>query len=277
MGLLFKDLHLSLMKAKYGKNGVFQSPYDSRDYKFKDLVPMGAIKIPDNYETPLPDNFEPFDQGSSSMCAAASMCMLRYLQEIDQSEIDQKFSPAFTYANRIAGEDFEGMYIRSVFKKAREGVVPYSELPGFYSYPVCKAKLSSRKDELLEKASNFKIDSFYTCNSRAEIQTAIMETKAVITGIPIFKSFYKPVNGYVKYNRLTDRKSSGGHAVTLIGWKTVDGKLYWKLLNSWGNYPGSLNGIVWLPEAYPFLDKCYAAVDNSIETKWEEYKSKYNK
>ena len=40
--------------------------------------------------------------------------MIRYLQESDTdnggSGITEKFSPSFTYGNRIPGEDFEGMY-----------------------------------------------------------------------------------------------------------------------------------------------------------------------
>ena len=62
-------------------NNLFQSPYDSRDYKFKDIVPLGAFPIPLNYETKRTPFI--FDQGQSSMCCAASFATIRYMQESD--------------------------------------------------------------------------------------------------------------------------------------------------------------------------------------------------
>ena len=67
---------------KFGQtNNLYKSPYDSRDYKFKDLVPLGAFKIPDNYETERTPFI--FDQRTSSMCCAASFSTIRYMQEAD--------------------------------------------------------------------------------------------------------------------------------------------------------------------------------------------------
>ncbi len=256
-------------------NNLYQSPYDSRDYKFKDLVPVGSFPIPDSYETPRTPFI--FNQGDSSMCCAASFSMIRYMQESDVSAggsgITEPFSPTFTYANRIDGEDFEGMYVRSCCKKGREGALPYSVLPGFYSLGEAKRRFNKDKEKYLEMAKPFAISSFYQCSSREQTQMAIMQTKAVIGAINVYKCVYTPdSDGYIRYSRFIHRKSDGGHAVVLCGWKRdKSGKLWWRMQNSWGRDYGD-EGRVWIPEDMPWLDNPYAIVDTNFETKWAEYK-----
>ncbi len=264
-------------KKKYqNNNNLLHDPYDNRDYKFKDLVPVGAIRIPDSYETPDLPKDKIFDQGDSSMCCACAFSSLRYIQESgkEQSGITEQFSPTFTYGNRLRGENFEGMYMRSCCKKAKkDGSLPISILSGFYSYPKCKDLVEANEAEFLRLAKPFRISSYYNCNSRSQMKTAIMETGAILIGIYVFDCFYKPdkITGKISYNPHKDIRNDGGHSVLLTGFKTERGKLYWKVLNSWGTEWG-LNGYAWLPEDYPmFVDK-YAIVDNVTETKWNEYK-----
>ena len=261
----------------YGRTGLYASPYDERDYKFKNLVPVGAVEIPESYETPELDFV--YDQGNSQMCAACAYNYIRYLQEKDeeQSELDSPFNPVFNYANRPKGEDFEGMYLRSVCKKGKDGSVPNStsKIPFLYgSYIKCKNYLNSRREELLEMAKPFAISSYYQCTSREQVQTAILTTKAVIGGLFIFNSLLKPEKGYVKYNKNRDLKNYGGHAIVLVGWKHEKGKFYWRLQNSWGSNWGE-NGRVWIPAEYPWLENPYALVDMVTETKWKDYQLKY--
>ena len=263
-------------KEKYGNsNNLLPSPYDKRDYKFKDLIPLSVMKIPDEYETERTPFI--FDQGSSSMCCAASYCTIRYLQEKEQSYIDEAFSPAFQYANRLEGENFEGMYVRSCCKKGLEGSVFYSELPGFYKFATCKRLFEKKKDELLEKASHFPISSYYQCSNRESVQVAIMTTKAVLGGIYIYESMYEPdSDGFVHYNKNKDTKNYGGHAVVICGWKTDEnGKFWWRIQNSWGKDWGD-KGRGWIPEEYPWTESPWALIDNDIQITFQEYQQKYN-
>lgn len=263
-------------KQKYSNtNKVLASPYDKRDYKFSDQVPLAAFVIPKNYSTATKNYV--FDQGQTSMCAACSLTNLRYMQEQDQSQITMPFSPAFTYANRITGEDFEGMYIRSLCKKSREGVLPYELLPGFFTYKECKRKFNANKAKYLEEAAPFATTSFYQCNTRVAMQQAIMMYKGIVAGIYVYDSLYYPdKDGTVKYNPSTDTANYGGHCILLAGWKTDDatGKLYWRLINSWGREYG-VNGEVWLPEEYPMMENPYSIVDEEPGMLWESYKEKF--
>lgn len=270
----------NLFQKKYAKtNNLFQSPYDSRDYKFKDLVPVGAFKIPANYETKVTPFI--YDQGESSMCCAASFATIRYMQESDVenggSGINEPFSPAFTYANRLDGEDFEGMYVRSCCKKGKEGTIPYKVLPGFYSLPRAKKLFNENKEKYLEMAKPFAINSYYQCSSREQVQMAIMQTKGVIGALNVYQCFYNPdSDGFVRYSRFIHRKSDGGHAVVLCGWMTDrSGKLWWRVQNSWGVKYGD-HGRCWIPEDMPWLDNPYAVVDTDFTTKWEKYKEENN-
>lgn len=264
-------------KKIYSKNNkLLASPYDKRDYNFGDEVPVSAFRIPDNYSTPTAPHI--FDQGQSSECAACSCTGIRYMQEQDQSKITTPFSPSFTYANRPEGEDFEGMYIRTVCKQARLGTVPYDVFPGFYSYNECKRQFNANKDKWMDMAKPFAISSFYQCDSRIAMQQAIMMYKGILAGVYVYRSLYFPdKDGVINYNKNLDTKNYGGHCIILAGWKTdvSTGKLYWRLINSWGTDYGK-NGIVWLPEDYPFLENPFAIVDNEPGLAWKDYKDKYN-
>ena len=267
-------------KEKYqNTNLLIPDPYDKRDYKFKDLVPVGAVKLPKNFESPELPLDKIFDQGQSSMCCACAFSSLRYMQEskATQSGITDTFSPTFTYGNRLVGEDFEGMYMRSCCKKAKQdGSLPISVLSGFYTYPICKELVKKNEANYKKLAKPFRISSYYQCNSRTQMQTAIVETGAILVGIYVFNCFYKPnkTTGKISYNPLIDIRNDGGHAILLTGYKEVRGKLYWRVLNSWGTEWGQ-HGYAWLPENYPMLPDKYAIVDNITEVKWKKYKEEH--
>ena len=267
-------------RDKYGDNyvGIYASPYDERDYKLDELIPKGAIDIPKEYSSKEPPFI--YDQGKSSECAACSYNTIRFMQESDiesgGSGITEKFSPSFTYGNRLDGEDFEDMYLRSVCKKGRDGSIPWSVYPGFYTYAKCKLQFTLNKTHWLELARPFRISSFYQCTSREQIQQAIIECKAVLAGINVLECIYKVgKDGIVNYDKNKDLMSFGGHAVTVIGWRTDENnQLWYKVVNSWG-YDYGDNGIMWIPEKYPWLEQPWAIVDYVMETKWEEYKENY--
>ena len=88
------------IKETYGKNlGLFQSPYDPNQWKFKDAVPLSAFRIPDNYITESAYKFC-FDQKDSSQCAASSYSYIRMLQE-------QGLSLGVPYIKHIDNEIWE--------------------------------------------------------------------------------------------------------------------------------------------------------------------------
>ena len=207
----YKDKYKDTLK-------LLQSPYDERNYKFGKLLPMNAFRIPDTYITDTSDFA--YNQEYSSMCCASALCYIRNLQEKEQSMVNIPFCPSFIYANRYEDELFEGMYLLSACKKAREGFVLYDEMVYPTTFNNARKEFLTRKDELLELAYPWRIGSFYTCHNRKEIQVAIMQTKAVLIGVPVFESFYNPdKNGIIKF--VKGQTSDGGHAVCLKGWAVL--------------------------------------------------------
>lgn len=262
--------------------GIIQSPYDNRDYKYSDLVPCKSTRfkeqLPKQYESPM----TPFvyDQGNSEECAACSYNLVRYMQESNTNKggsgIEEPFSPSFNYANRIPGEYFEGMYLRSVCKKGKDGSIPYSVFPGFYTFDQCREKFLKNQTKWLEMAKPFAINSYYQCTDRTSVKSAIIECGGVIGGVWVYDSFYKPDNeGIIHYDPKTDTENYGGHAIVICGYKEINGKLYWRIQNSWGLKWGQY-GRAWIPEDYPWIESPWAVVDMNFETKWKEYKEKYN-
>ena len=269
----------NIIKETYGKNlGLFQSPYDPNQWKFKDAVPLSAFKIPDNYITESTYKFS-FDQKDSSQCAASSYSYIRMLQENDkeQSELDTYFSPTWSYGLRVDGGFCgEGMYLSDVVRGGREfGSVLFNELEYPCSYPKAKKLAKEKKDDLLVKGKPFRISSYYTCTTRREIQIAIMETKAVMIGVPCFDSIFEPdKEGKVRF--IKGQSNSGGHAVCLVGWQKDEDGVWWIVKNSWGKYTKHGDGSTFLlHETYPWMDDAYVLVDEVTDMKFKEYKEKF--
>ena len=99
----------------------------------------------------------------------------------------------------------------------------------------CKYKASNAKCpagyKLSAKAESF---GFVGAQGRkptvAEVQQAIMDYGYVSVTVGANASFMNLGGGIQK----ACPKSQTNHMVTLVGWKTVDGKVYFKLKNSWG-------------------------------------------
>lgn len=257
-----------------GYNGLIPSPYDKRDYKFSEIAqPLGAFIIPQEYQSPVFPYV--YDQGSSSMCCACAYNAIRYLQESESSGLKEPLSPAFTYGNQDDTENFEGMYLRSCCKHGRDGSILLRELPGFYSKNQAMELVRTNKENYLHKAENYKIDRFFICNSRTEIQQAIMQYKGVITGIPIYDCMFEVrKDGIVNYDTSKDVVSAGGHAIAITGWKNINNTLYWIVLNSWGPEWGE-NGYCYLPESYPWIDNAYVVVDDENSKVYEDYVAEF--
>lgn len=256
-------------------SGWLKSPYDRRDWNFKEYVPLEAVDIPANYESEQVNYI--FDQGDSNQCCACAFSSLRYLQESKQSGLTKPFSPTYTYGTRDPIETYEGMYLRNCLKKARTaGSILYSDLPGFCSTREAMNKVKQKQAEYLAKGNPYRISGFYVCRSREAMQTAIITCMGFMTGIPIYESTYNiKSDGVVNYNPDKDVVNFGGHCILVTGWKTdTNGKLWWRCLNSWGRSYGD-GGYFWLPEEYPLVEECFTVTDSIMEITFAEYRKKF--
>ena len=259
-------------KAQYKVGGCIPQPKDKRDWKLNKLIPLGAIQVPKEY---LPDYGEfTYDQGTSSECCACSYCYIRHLQETDnetQSGFIEPFSPSFQYANREAEDSYyEGMMLRKCCLKGKEGSLPWSYFPDFYSLRKCQEIFKKNRIKFLNIAHPFRISSFYTVNTAEEIKKAVYLTKGVLIGIMVTEPFYYPnKNGIIDYSN-DNRKEYGGHSITIDGYCYKNDRLYFRIKNSWGKEWGVENGhcyIAWEDLQKYLIDECYVLVDDINEVK----------
>lgn len=256
------------------KSGLLKQPVDKRDWKLEKLIPMGAIKLPEEYEPDRTD-VPVYDQGNSSECCACAYSTIRFVQE-QKSGLTEPFAPSFTYANRLPDEHFEGMYLRSCLKQGKYGSVLWREMPFFGSVSKCVSYFNRHKIDLLNKAKNYKIDSYYVARTDEEIKTGIYLTGACLCGVECQQSIFKPdERNIVKY--IPHGKTYGGHALTCLGWKLIDGKEHWIIRNSWGKDYGD-NGNFYISfEDFRkiVMDDVYVIVDSDTKYMFEEYKHKF--
>lgn len=107
----------------------------------------------------------------------------------------------------------------------------YPECPGNnYPSPRCARKCTESGYPGSYSSDKVRADSSYSVRGESQIKQELM------TNGPMYASFsVKP--DFPMYNKGVYHSSGGqtlgGHAVTMVGWGTLDGTPYWKIKNSW--------------------------------------------
>lgn len=258
------------IKEQFVVGGCLPQKKDKRDWKIDKLLPLGAVQLPQEF-LPTYENDFTYNQGRSSECCACAYTYLRHLQEMDreeQSGFTEPFSPSFTYANRDSNENFEGMYLRSCLKRSKLGTLPWKYFPNFYSLSKCQDIFNKNKIRFYTLAYPFRTSSFYTVNTEEEFKTAIYLTKGVMIGIMVTDAFYYPnKDGIIEYPNCQE-KEYGGHSLLVDGYTYIDGELYLRIKNSWGDSWGVEHGHCYMSfEDYKAhtIDEGYVVVDEIKE------------
>ena len=191
------------------QNKIIASPIDGRDYLYK----TNEIQLPGSYLAPkTPVRC----QWLSSQCVAyACTQALSQAYKLNKNQ-SILFSPGSLYANRDE-DDYqgEGWYIRKALKQLQKyGVCLAKDFPFPESYKKEREKFLSRKEELLNLCANYKIKSYFRCETVEDIKACIMNYgSAIISSNFTNKCFLKR-----KLTKTDYDNSSCGHALILIGW-----------------------------------------------------------
>lgn len=247
------------------KCGCLPKIHDERDYQFKDICdcPVGAEYYPTEYMNPLVKKVDILDQGGSMMCTAFAAAMYRYLYEYSDSNNRKMFSPTYIYGNRANNEyQGEGDYLRQVLNRLRKGGVCYRDtLYHVGSYSSCKQQYVLKKAVCDTEAYPFRLSSYYSLNTDNEVKKAIMTTGAVFVNYPIYDNWYSVgSNGIMEKNK---GSYHGNHCVLIVGWKVIDNKSYWIILNSWSDYWGN-KGVGYMPMEV-HIEEAFCMVDEVQE------------
>ena len=206
--------------------GCLKSPYDARDYK---ISASSKEDLPLEYKVDILPRVK--NQKSVSSCVAHSTSsILEYHEKIRGA--DTKLSTNFIYGIQKSecGHEGEGMYLRDACKiVSKYGDMFESECSGNTEVPKCWgiAEDSLSNEEFKKNASNFRIKSYFNCNSTNAIKKAIMNYGPVLGSINWFDSYKPNEEGILATEK---SGSSGYHAIMIYGWNEIG----WLCQNSWG-------------------------------------------
>lgn len=215
---------------------VPETPIDSRDWRLTaDLAKEDLIGLPEFSRRDLTPPVK--NQGSIGSCVGHSG---RVVYGSAKEFKNKEPSPMWIYKKGQTydpwpGEDYSGTTIKGACKAiSSEGCCEESFWPD-----------KGREDAPMlpgasENALTHKINGYYVIAA-----PKIMEIKSALLKSPLWTSikvrkhfFYTDKTGVIDTEKYKASEEAGGHAVAMVGWKEIDGKLYWEFQNSWGPWFG---------------------------------------
>lgn len=206
------------------------------DFDFKTKVRPGRVKLGKSAPnfTRRNENVEIFDQGYIGSCVGASGKVL--LEDFHNG--DKSFSTQFIYQNakaldQWAGEDYSGTSITGAckglvkFGAAEQNTFPYVLAE---KIPVTKEAYDSGRQHRAKDWWRISIDD-------VDLIKEVLKTQRLWTAYHVHSEFYTArSDGFIKNeDNYLKSKKRGGHAVCMVGWRTIKGKLFWEFQNSWGS------------------------------------------
>ena len=255
----FKSLFIKNKPSLILKSGLIPDKEDTRDHIKKMTLKVGASTKCFSLRKYIPGGI--LNQKSTGACtgyaAAQAMNILinRMLELMNKSE-NVKFislSPTWIYYNARKYDNFstsedEGATLRSVVKALKS--------PGAVHMDAMNTSYSVTKEPPvgIEKLPMYKIAEYARIISDKDVienmqRTLDTEHLPILCGVKLYQnavddSYYN--GGVIKYNNYKNDKYIGGHALCLIGYKTIDNELYFECVNSWGSIYGDA-GFCYLP------------------------------
>lgn len=206
---------------------TFKSPFDERDYKFKNIfnIPFQLPNLTDDIYLDLRHKLlEVRNQKSSHMCTAFASCTIKEYQEIRECNLHDYFSPSFIYDRRstpIGMHLRDALNILRIFGCCREFFFPFE---------------GTIQDGAMVDASNYKIDHYCRCESVDDIKKALRNVGPVIISLPCYS---RDMDFWVNKN---GKDLDTGHTVLIVGY--IENSFIFR--NSWGKTWGS-DGHGYLP------------------------------
>lgn len=243
--------------------GYVPSPPDPRDYSIAAFLPahVDALTFPDEYR--VPETTPVHNQGNVGQCVAFSLVTIKELQELRERGRLEHYSTNYVYGNRRPTDhQGEGMVPREALDALRADGVPSEDafaaaLEGI-RVPLSYGQVAFLRDyhsaawsRLTEGGKPQRVATYARATTPEEIKAALMHLGACLVAIAVHESFFTtgrdgivpPPAGEVR----------GGHAMTLVGWRQINGKTHWVVQNSWGDGWGD-GGFCYLPEDHPLRE-----------------------
>lgn len=236
------------MKEIIESFGALKSPFDARDYK---LVVSATETFPETFELPKTTIK---NQGNIGSCVAhASSSVIEYHHKKQHGE-KVTFSTEFIYGFRDIGYHIgEGMYLRDALNTLRKyGDVTTAELKGNNDCITAMKNVSSKFNELAEKAYPNRVSTYFRVYDENAVKSALMNHGYVLVGM----NWHKDVSLVDGVYTPGSNKVIGGHAIVIYGWN----KKGWLCQNSWGGNWGNKGRFI-IPFDFKFTEM-WGVTDN---------------
>lgn len=236
------------------KYGCKKEIKDRRDYKAK---VVSSIELPEEFEIEMP---KVKNQGIVNSCVAHS------LSTFLEKYFNDNFSVGFIYGYRPEGySQDEGMYPREALKTlqkigdVKNNIFNYNE-----EVPKIIQIVNEKQNYLINKAQDFKIESYARIYTIKEIKKCLYSGTPVPISIPVYDGLKVDENNIIQKGK----ELEGYHMMILYGWN----KNGFLCQNSWGIFWG-YDGKGTLPYNYE-IDSAWAISmkNNAIETFQPWYK-----
>ncbi|WHH59179.1 C1 family peptidase [Petroclostridium sp. X23] len=230
--------------------------------------------------------------GQADSCVANALVSLKEIQEYRELGVQKKFSIGWIYGNRLPshlqGETMN--YDEAIPQLINDGVPEYTELPenqnnGPYqwAYPDiyyyfdwtdggqtiigAKTLVENNYNNVIEKARKYKVGG-YTKYTRdfiniEQVKAGVVNHGGVLVSLRIANNFdWLGGDGSTGIVEQPDwYRDNDWHAVVIIGWKRINGKLYWITHNNWGAWWWGDNGRCYMPYDYLAIGDYYVIPD----------------
>jgi len=195
-----------------------------------------------------------YNQGQLGSCTANAIGACVQYQEMREGESEGVNIPSrlFIYWNE---RDLEGTVDSDAGAAIRDGmkVIGSVGAPPESDWPYVISKFKQRPPaQAFADALQYTARYGRVAQSVHSFEASVFFKRPVVFGFTVFESFESQEvadTGIVPMPDINTEQVLGGHAVVLIGYKQINGQLYFECRNSWGPDWGD-NGYFWIPAAY---------------------------
>ena len=232
----------------YTGGGVFVRPPDPRDHRL-DVTRAGAAVGAHKQEHLLPAwSARIRDQAGAQSCVAQALSGIGGMYEGVEMSTD------YIYGNaREDGPNGPGLYAQDGLDfLVKRGNVTETDMPGNTETPAVIVKVQGAPAALREIAMLHRAEGYaYLCGNNGPKRDDEAVLTALDLGYPVFTVVRD--GGMLETTRkqgadtlcdMIAKRDMGSHAIVIIGYKYIGGKLYWRVRNSWGTSWGD-GGCAW--------------------------------
>lgn len=221
---------------------------DQRDFHF---LALPTVNLPISVDL-RPQMVPVYDQGQLGSCTANAIAAHLDFNRKKQGEPTINPSRLFIYYNeRLAQNTIRsdsGATIReSVKAVVNYGACPETEVPYDISKFTKKPSKTAYSDAIKCKALQY----MKVARDVIDMKTCLADGLPFVIGISVYDSFESSAVAKTGMMPMPTKKESvlGGHAVLVVGYKTINNEPYWIVRNSWGTAWGD-KGYFYMPQAY---------------------------